>query len=125
MSRPSTESSSAPKSYSWLFPHEHPLHHMNSYGTVQRPASPVPEVKADCKTSTRKRALATSPPSTPSSTSQSYNWLFPHEHPLHHVNSYGTGNRPACPIPEVEVDSGMSTRQFVKAVLRRIVVVEV
>lgn len=64
-------------------------------------------------------------PSTSStSASTSYDWLFPHESPSHHMNAGTYGPvRPAT--PELKKERKMSMGARTKALLRRIIVLEV
>ena len=61
MSRPTPYSTRSNASPSWLslFPHEHPLHHMETASTGRRSASPVREAKSEgVKVLKRERARA-------------------------------------------------------------------
>ena len=66
---------------------------------------------------------------TPCSTrsNPSPNWLslFPHEHPLHHMEAASTGRRSAPPVCEAKGEGvKVSKRERAKALLRRMFVLE-
>ena len=65
------------------------------------------------------------PYSTRSTASPSWLSLFPHEHPLHHMEAAGTGRRPAPPVREAKSEGAKVTkRERAKALLRRMFVLE-